>query len=49
MLDDVFDSPDDLLSTPFEDWCASGGIHPEALGAWDQYSRGIDGQTVLAS
>ena len=23
------------LSTPFEDWCAERGIHPETLGAWE--------------
>jgi len=23
------------LSTPFEDWCAARGIHPETLGAWE--------------
>ena len=25
----------DSLSTPFEDWCATRGIHPETLGAWE--------------
>ncbi|GCD90682.1 hypothetical protein [Nocardioides sp. LS1] len=31
---------DDLavhLTTPFEDWCESQGIHPEAFGAWEGF------------
>ena len=23
------------LSTPFEEWCAARGIHPDAIGAWE--------------
>ncbi|MFC4787233.1 hypothetical protein ACT8ZV_22340 [Nocardioides sp. MAHUQ-72] len=25
------------LTTPFEDWCTSQGIHPEKFGAWESY------------
>jgi hypothetical protein len=45
MLDDVSESPADLITTPFEDWCSARQIHPETLGAWDHYTR----QTPLAS
>lgn len=27
--------PVDQLSTPFEDWCAARGVHPDAIGAWE--------------
>jgi hypothetical protein len=49
MLDDVFDSPADVLTTPFEDWCCAEGIHPEAFGAWDLYARTLRPQGTLAS
>jgi hypothetical protein len=32
----AFDGPD-LLTSPFEDWCGSQGIHPEAFGAWESF------------
>ncbi|GAA2137711.1 hypothetical protein GCM10009844_05050 [Nocardioides koreensis] len=25
----------EVLSTPFEEWCAARGIHPDAIGAWE--------------
>jgi len=31
-----FDGPE-LLASPFEDWCGSQGIHPEAFGAWESF------------
>ncbi|MCW2842129.1 MAG: hypothetical protein JWN22_45 [Nocardioides sp.] len=27
------------LSTPFERWCESVGLHPEAFGAWESFQR----------
>lgn len=27
----------DHLSTHFEDWCESQGIHPEKFGAWESF------------
>jgi len=27
------------LTTPFEDWCESNGVHPEAWGAWEAFAR----------
>jgi hypothetical protein len=45
MLDDFSESPADLITTPFEDWCAARQIHPETLSAWDHYTR----QTPIAS
>lgn len=29
----------ETVTTPFEDWCESMGVHPEALGAWEMFSR----------
>lgn len=28
------------LTTPFEDWCAARGVHPETLGAWECFEAG---------
>ena len=25
------------MTSHFEDWCESQGIHPEAFGAWESY------------
>jgi hypothetical protein len=49
MLDDVSESPADLLTTPFEDWCSQEAFHPEAPGAWEQYARHVGAQATLAS
>ena len=32
----AFDVPERMTS-PFEDWCESQGIHPDAFGAWESY------------
>ena len=49
MFDDVSESPPELLTTPFEDWCFAHGLHPESPGAWDHFASQIDGQSPLAS
>lgn len=36
MLDDT---AIDRLTTPFEDWCAAVGVHPEAPGAWEYFAQ----------
>ncbi len=37
--DDVRDSRDSGLNTPFEDWCEAEGLHPEHPDAWDLFER----------
>jgi hypothetical protein len=32
----AFDVPERMTS-PFEDWCESQGIHPDTFGAWEAY------------
>ena len=32
----AFDVPERMTS-PFEDWCETQGIHPDAFGAWESY------------
>ena len=32
----AFDAPE-AVTSHFEDWCESQGIHPEAFGAWESY------------
>jgi hypothetical protein len=32
----AFEAPE-ALTSHFEDWCESQGIHPEAFGAWESY------------
>ena len=27
----------EVVTSHFEDWCESQGIHPEAFGAWESY------------
>lgn len=27
----------DTVTTPFEDWCESTGVHPESFGAWERF------------
>lgn len=27
------------VTTPFEDWCDSVGVHPEVFGAWEEFCR----------
>ena len=31
-----------LLTTPFEDWCESSGVHPEAPFAWERFQATLD-------
>jgi hypothetical protein len=49
MLDDLSDSLADPLTTPFEDWCSAGGIHPESPGAWELYVGRAGARSSLAS
>lgn len=41
----IFDFPHEpapiTLTTPFEDWCALVGMHPEDAGAWATYEHSI--------
>jgi hypothetical protein len=37
MWDDLRDPDVEPLMTPFEEWCAGAGIHPDGLGAWERY------------
>ena len=30
------------LTTPFEDWCESSGVHPEAPLAWERFQATLD-------
>ena len=36
----AFDIPERMTS-PFEDWCESQGIHPDAFGAWESYEATV--------
>ncbi|WP_395690797.1 hypothetical protein [Nocardioides sp.] len=29
---------DDVLVSPFEDWCQRVGVDPEAIDAWDRFT-----------
>lgn len=31
---------EERLTTPFEDWCEATGTHPEAPGAWEDFTAG---------
>ena len=39
MPEDELVPADERLTTPFEDWCESVGLHPEQPGAWELYSQ----------
>ena len=36
------------LSTPFEEWCAARGIHPDAIGAWECFEASQAATAVKA-
>jgi len=39
------DAPEGSMATPFEEWCASVGMHPEDSRAWPLYEAGLQSES----